>query len=196
MIAQRQIANALAGCCEYRVDEGRSKRWHTGFSNSTGSIINGCFDDVRVHVHRALADRPHVITALEMGGTNALVVWDVSDLRAAAYATIQSAYLTAGQRCSCARRLIVQSGAKGEQFLGALTAMIARIRVGRYDEQPEPFTGPVISPRAAERLLEAQDELIANGGSAIVRMRPMNDAKTLLTPGLLDVQRVRDLRDE
>jgi len=147
-------------------------------------------------IHRALADRPHVITALEMGGNNALVVWDVSDLRAAAYATIQSAYLTAGQRCSCARRLIVQSGAKGEQFLGALTAMIARIRVGRYDEQPEPFTGPVISPRAAERLLEAQDELIANGGSAIVRMRPMNDAKTLLTPGLLDVQRVRDLRDE
>jgi succinylglutamic semialdehyde dehydrogenase len=151
---------------------------------------------VAAAIHRALADRPHVITALEMGGNNALVVWDVSDLRAAAYATIQSAYLTAGQRCSCARRLIVQSGAKGEQFLGALTAMIARIRVGRYDEQPEPFTGPVISPRAAERLLEAQDELIANGGSAIVRMRPMNDAKTLLTPGLLDVQRVRDLRDE
>jgi succinylglutamic semialdehyde dehydrogenase len=147
-------------------------------------------------IHRALADRPQVITALEMGGNNPLVVWDVTDVRAAAYATIQSAYLTAGQRCSCARRLIVQRDARGEEFLEVLAAMIRRVRVGRYDERPEPFMGPVISTRAAERLLAAQDELIALGASAIERMRPLNEMKTLLSPGLIDVQHVRDLRDE
>jgi succinylglutamic semialdehyde dehydrogenase len=147
-------------------------------------------------IHRALADRPHVITALEMGGNNPLVVWDVGDLRAAAYATIQSAYITAGQRCSCARRLIVQHDAKGEEFLDVLTAMIRRVRVGRYDEKPEPFMGPVISTRAAERLLAAQDELIALGASAIERMQPLNEAQTLLSPGLIDVQDVREHRDE
>jgi succinylglutamic semialdehyde dehydrogenase len=147
-------------------------------------------------IHHALADRPHVITALEMGGNNPLVVWDVSDIRAAAYATIQSAYLTAGQRCSCARRLIVQSGAAGDQFLEALVAMIGRVRVGRYNEQPEPFMGPVISTQAAEQLLAAQDELLAKGARSIVPMQPLNDAKTLLSPGLIDVQQTRNPRDE
>jgi succinylglutamic semialdehyde dehydrogenase len=147
-------------------------------------------------IHRALADRPHVLCALEMGGNNPLVVWDVDDVRAAAYATILSAYLTAGQRCSCARRLIVQRNVKGEEFLDVLAAMIRRVRVGRYDERPEPLMGPVISTRAAERLLAAQDKLIALGASAIERMCPLNETKTLLSPGLIEVQHVREHRDE
>src|SRR5205814_7303557 len=73
----------------------------------TGSFAAGCA------INRALADRPGTIAALEMGGNNPLVVWNVSDLNAAAYMTIQSAYLTAGQRCSCARRLIVSDDHAG-----------------------------------------------------------------------------------
>jgi len=45
-----------------------------------------------------------------MGGNNPLVVHEASDLDAAAYLTIQSAFITAGQRCTCARRLIVPEG--------------------------------------------------------------------------------------
>src|ERR1035441_8931981 len=58
-------------------------------------------------MRRALADRPGKILALEMGGNNPLIVHETSDLAAAVYHTIQSAYLSSGQRCSCARRLIV-----------------------------------------------------------------------------------------
>ena len=146
-------------------------------------------------IHRALIDRPGVITALEMGGNNPLVVWDVADVRAAAYMAVQSAYLSAGQRCSCARRLIIQSGARGAQFLEALVEMIGRIRVGRYIDQPEPFMGPVISTPAAERLLAAQEQLLAIGGRAIMRMKSLNEIKTLLSPGLIDVTAVREHRD-
>jgi succinylglutamic semialdehyde dehydrogenase len=147
-------------------------------------------------IHRALADRPNVIAALEMGGNNPLVVWDVADVSAAAYLTVQSAYLTAGQRCSCARRLIVPAGATGDRFVDALVAMMARIRVGRYVDQPEPFMGPVISTSAADRLLAAQEELVALGGRVIVPMRPLNEIRTLLSPGLIDVTAVRERRDE
>jgi succinylglutamic semialdehyde dehydrogenase len=156
----------------------------------TGSRVAG------VAIHRALADRPEVITALEMGGNNPLIVWDVTDVTAAAYLTVLSAYITAGERCSCARRLIVQSGAAGDRFLEALVALMARVRVGRYVAEPEPFMGPVISTSAAERLLAAQDELVALGGRAIVPMRPLNAIKTMLTPGLIDATSVREQRDE
>ncbi len=67
----------------------------------TGSAAAG------IAINKANAHRPGVILALEMGGNNPLVVWDAADLKAAALMTIQSAFITSGQRCSCARRLIV-----------------------------------------------------------------------------------------
>ncbi|MCS5960983.1 aldehyde dehydrogenase family protein [Klebsiella pneumoniae subsp. pneumoniae] len=51
--------------------------------------------------------------ALEMGGNNALIVADVADIDAALHVIIQSAFISAGQRCTCARRLIVPRGEQG-----------------------------------------------------------------------------------
>ena len=62
----------------------------------TGSVAGG------LAINRAVADQPNKIAALEMGGNNPLVVWDPGNIDAAAYLTIQSAYITSGQRCSCA----------------------------------------------------------------------------------------------
>src|SRR3546814_18133987 len=69
----------------------------------TGSARTGMM------LHRAYAETPNRILALEMGGNNPLVVWDPTDIHAAAIVIIQSAYLSAGQRCTCARRLIVKA---------------------------------------------------------------------------------------
>ena len=46
-----------------------------------------------------------------MGGNNPLIVEDPDDIDAAVHLTIQSAFITAGQRCTCARRLLVKRGA-------------------------------------------------------------------------------------
>ena len=61
-------------------------------------------------LHRQFAETPHKILALELGGNNPLVVWDAKDIDAAATIVVQSAYLSAGQRCTAARRLIVEDG--------------------------------------------------------------------------------------
>ena len=53
------------------------------------------------------------ILALEMGGNNPLIVEDPDDIDAAVHLTIQSAFITAGQRCTGARRLLVKRGAQG-----------------------------------------------------------------------------------
>ena len=142
------------------------------------------------------ARTPEKILALELGGNNPLVYWPPGDLRAAALLAVQSAYLTAGQRCTCARRLIVPAGPVGDDFLAELIRVIATIRVGPFTDQPEPFMGPVISPAAASQVISAQQELISRGATPLVAARSLRPGTGLVSPGLIDVTAVRERRDE
>jgi succinylglutamic semialdehyde dehydrogenase len=150
----------------------------------TGSYQTG------VALRRMWVEEPGKMLALELGGNNPLVVHAASDLDAAATLTILSAFLTAGQRCSCARRLIVPTGAGGDAFLERLLARIDTIRGGLPDDVPEPFMGPVINEAAARSLLAAQEDLVARGGIVLRRMAPQRGIATLLSPGLVDVTAV------
>jgi len=143
-----------------------------------------------VALRKLWIDEPGKMLALELGGNNPLVVHRVADIDAAATLTILSAFLTAGQRCSCARRLIVPEGADGDTFIERLLTRIDGIRVGLPDDVPEPFIGPVIHEAAARSLLAAQDDLLARGGLALRRMAPQRGIPTLLSPGLVDVTAV------
>src|SRR3546814_18541570 len=67
-----------------------------------------CSSDLGLILNRQFAARPDRILALEMGGNNPVVVWDTADIRTAAILVVQSAFLSAGQRCTNARRLIVK----------------------------------------------------------------------------------------
>lgn len=154
-------------------------------SYKTGALI---LDSLKLH--------PEKILALEMGGNNPLVVTDVSDLEAAAYLTIQSAFITAGQRCTCARRLILPEGREGDEFLKVLVHMSASIQAGPYTMRPEPFMGPVISLHSAELLLNAQATLGALGGKCLLEMRPLVENTPLLSPGIMDVTQVAHRKDE
>jgi succinylglutamic semialdehyde dehydrogenase len=155
----------------------------------TGSVAAG------MALHRAFAGQPQKILALELGGNNPLVIWEPADLDAAAMMTVQSAYITAGQRCSCARRLIIPAGAAGDRFVDRLLAVVRRIRVGPHTDRPEPFMGPVISAAAAERLLTVQEDLRERGGVELASMKRIGSGGALLTPGLMDVTAVADVED-
>ncbi len=148
-------------------------------------------------LHREFAGEPHKILALEMGGNNPLVVWEASDIDAASYNVILSSFITSGQRCSCARRLILPAGRGGDALLERLIAMTNAVCVGAYTRCPEPFMGPVISDAAADTLLAAQSKLIAGGGVALCEMRAEGEhgRRAMLRPGLMDVTEVRDRPD-
>jgi len=172
-------------------DTGAAVTAHPGHDGIlfTGSFATG------IAIRRALAADPAKILALEMGGNNPLVVHDVADADTAATLTILSAFLTAGQRCSCARRLVVTAGPPGDACVARLVERMATIGVGLPSDEPEPFMGPVIHEAAARRLLAVQDDLIARGGVPLVRMEPQRDRLTLLSPGLIDVTAVADRDD-
>ncbi|MCC6831593.1 MAG: succinylglutamate-semialdehyde dehydrogenase [Thermoleophilia bacterium] len=147
-------------------------------------------------VHARFGGRPEVMLALEMGGNNPLLVHDAADLDTVAYTVVQSAYLTAGQRCTCARRLVLVDGPRAGALLERLAAMVRRIPVGPPTAEPEPFMGPVVSAAAADHVLAAQDALLAAGATAIVASRRLAPQTGLITPGLLDVTTVADRPDE
>lgn len=157
-----------------------------------------------VALSKQSADHPGRILALELGGNNPLVIWDCADAQAAALLAAQSAFITAGQRCTCARRLILPEGPEGRRHLDALLALAPRLRTGYAGADPEPFLGPVISAAAADRLLAAQGMLERAGGKILLPMRRMPRAgragedpgSALLTPGIVDVTDVRERPDE
>ncbi|WP_174291326.1 succinylglutamate-semialdehyde dehydrogenase [Sphingomonas bacterium] len=138
-------------------------------------------------LRRATGNRPEVILALELGGNNPLIAWD-GDAEAIASIVVQSAFVTAGQRCSCARRLIVPDGAAGDAIVDAVAVLTDRLRIGAWNEVPEPFCGPLISAAAADRALAQYATLVEMGGRAIrefARISGRSDA--FVAPGLIDV---------
>jgi succinylglutamic semialdehyde dehydrogenase len=156
----------------------------------TGSYLTG------LSINQQFSNRPEVILALEMGGNNPLVIDEVKDIKAAVYQTILSSFITSGQRCTCARRLIIPNSNHGDEFLKQLIAASRALRIAAFDTQPEPFMGPVISHIQAQRHLQAQESLLKLGGESLLSMQLITEHTGLLSPGIMDMSLVKNPPDE
>jgi succinylglutamic semialdehyde dehydrogenase len=154
-------------------------------SAQTGKILDQQF-----------ARQPQKILALEMGGNNPLIVTNTDDQGAAVYNTILSAYISAGQRCTCAWRLYTPNDAQGDAFVAKLVKAVHQIKVGLHDDEDQPFMGPVISEAVADQLVAVQEKLSAMGGISLVAMTKLKPGTALLSPGLIDVSAVSEPPDE
>jgi succinylglutamic semialdehyde dehydrogenase len=132
------------------------------FPNLAGVLFTGSASTGRA-IHARFGGRPEILLALEMGGNNALVLLRNTDPAAAARTIAVSAFLTAGQRCTCTRRLILVD----DEILAELVTVARALRVGRWFDEPPPFCGPVINKQAADRLLLAQQRLVDAGATAL-----------------------------
>lgn len=170
----------------------------TGKHLAEHPMINALFFTGSWKTGKLLAERfgshPEKLLALEMGGNNPLVLGEIAQNDAAAYTIIQSAYLTSGQRCTCARRLIVQD--KHQPVIDRLLEWLPNLKIGVYDSTPEPFMGPLVTLEAAEKVLQAQENLLDQGAKALLQSRQVEPGTPLLSPGLLDVTSVPSVPDE
>jgi succinylglutamic semialdehyde dehydrogenase len=146
----------------------------------TGSARTG------LALNRQFAEHPERILALEMGGNNPILVWDTPDLYSAAVLVVQSAFTTAGQRCTAARRLIVEQRI-AEPLLDEINRLIDRMIVGEPHADPAPFMGPVIDNDAADSLTENFLTLSAKGGRPIRFLERPIEGRPFLTPALIDM---------
>ena len=190
--AQAGLPKGVLNLLQGGRDTGIALAGHAGIDGLffTGSSLTGA------HLHRQFAAQPQKILALEMGGNNPLVVGDYRNLDATVHHIIQSAFISAGQRCTCARRLIVPKGDAGDRLLARLIDVAARLKVGAFDDADPPFMGAVISLAAAETLLRAQADLLSRGAKSLLEMKSLKAGTALLSAGVVDVTSVPDLPDE
>jgi succinylglutamic semialdehyde dehydrogenase len=155
----------------------------------TGSANTG------LHFHRHFAGRPEVILALEMGGNNPLIVWDPADVESAADIAAQSAFLTTGQRCSCARRVILPNGKWGDEVVDAIIARAKALKIGDVNDV-DAFMGPLVSDQAAANATDFQMMLSKRGGKSLRRLKRMERGGGFVTAGVIDVTDAKDVPDE
>jgi succinylglutamic semialdehyde dehydrogenase len=163
-------------------DTGKTLAGHAGLDGLlfTGSARTG------IAINRQFASQPGKIVALEMGGNNPIVVWDTADIATAAILVVQSAFLSAGQRCSNARRLIVKDSL-ADRLLDEVKTLANRLIVDHPHADPAPYMGPVIDNEAADGLTESFLVLMSNGGQVIRHMTRPIAGRPFLTPGIIDV---------
>ncbi|WP_181950868.1 succinylglutamate-semialdehyde dehydrogenase [Aurantiacibacter spongiae] len=171
-------------------DEGKALVAHDGVD---GVLFTGSAQ-VGIAINRKLATDPGKIVALEMGGNNPIVLWDTPKIEDAAALIIQSAFTTAGQRCTAGRRLIVKSSMYDEA-VEAVKKLADRIIVGAPFDEPQPFMGPVIDNSTADQLVESFVYLMSNGGKAISHMKRPDDDLPFLRPAIIDTTAMSERPD-
>ena len=172
----------------------------TGIALGQNALIDGVLftgsSQTGAALHKQFGGQPGKMLALEMGGNNPLVVWDVQDIDAAVHHTVMSAFISAGQRCTCARRLVVQDNEQGQAFIDRLVEVASRLQVGASKAEPQPFMGPVVSAAVAARLVQAQAEMAAKGGKVLLQMRQLDPNAGFVTAGIVDVTDAQGIPDE
>ncbi len=170
--------------------EGKTLAAHPGIDGLlfTGSSLTG------LGLAKIYADRPGKMLALEMGGNNPIVVWDAPDVHTAAVLVVQSAFLSAGQRCTNARRLIVKDGFHTE-LIQEIIKISSRLIVDQPLASPAPFMGPVIDNETADALEETFLTLMMRGGSPIKNLERPVAGHPFLNPAIIDMTKASDRPD-
>jgi succinylglutamic semialdehyde dehydrogenase len=181
------------------VNGGRDTGIALGQAEVDGVLFTGS-SQTGAALHRQFGGHPGKMLALEMGGNNPLVVWDLpgnaKDVDAAVHHTVMSAFISAGQRCTCARRLVVQDTPAGQAFIERLVEVAGKLAVGPSNADPQPFMGPVVSSAVAARLVDAQSMMEQKGGRVLLRMRQPDPDTGFVTAGIVDVTEAQGIPDE
>ena len=108
---------------------------------------------------------------LELGGNNAIIIAEDSDLDMALRATLFGAVGTAGQRCTSTRRIIIHNSIK-DMFVEQLVNACRQIRIGDPMD-PDTLMGPLIDDTAKQTMMQAiaaakdQGAQVVYGGTAL-----------------------------
>ena len=132
----------------------------------------------------------------KMGGNNPLIVNGVSDIDAVVHDLVQSAFVTTGQRCTCARRIFIENGEQGDAIIKRFIEVSKNIKIGHYDDEDTPFFGSLISEKAALDMVAAQKKLIELGGQSLLELRHLEKGTGFVSAGIIDMTGVENVPDE
>jgi len=164
-----------------------------------GVVFTGSTQVAKI-INRALAakDGPIVPLIAETGGINAMLVDSTALPEQVADAVVQSAFRSAGQRCSALRLLCVHEGIADhviEMIKGAAQELVAGETADLVTD-----VGPVIDREAFDNI---QKHLQRLGSSAKVLVAPAEAARaasgplaSLIPPAAFEVSKLSEVKDE
>ncbi|KAJ7425449.1 Alpha-aminoadipic semialdehyde dehydrogenase [Willisornis vidua] len=123
---------------------------------------------------------------LELGGNNAIIVFEDADLNLVIPSALFAAVGTAGQRCTTARRLFLHESIHDE-VVSKLAKAYAQVRVGDPWDS-DTLYGPLHTKEAVKMFLNAVEQAKQQGGSVVyggkVINRPGNYVEPTIVTGL------------
>jgi succinylglutamic semialdehyde dehydrogenase len=184
------------GVLEIVQGDGETGKALAGHRGTDGLLFTGSSTTGKA-LARQFAETSGRILALEMGGNNPLLVWNLADgdIDAAVAIIVQSAYLSAGQRCTCARRLILQDSL-ADTLVPRIEATLDGLIVGAPFDDPQPFMGPVVDNRAADKVQAQVADLLRLGGKQFRALQRSQADRPYLTPALIDMTGIEGAPDE
>ncbi|SLN49141.1 Bifunctional protein PutA [Roseivivax jejudonensis] len=158
-----------------------------------GVAFTGSTETAQI-IHRSMAENldPGAPLIAETGGLNAMIVDSTALPEQAVAAIVESAFQSAGQRCSALRCLYVQEDI-AESFTEMLTGAMDAMRIGRpWDVSTD--VGPVIDAEAKADI----DAYIAeaDGEGRVLKTCDTPDAGHFVAPTLIRVTGIGELERE
>jgi succinylglutamic semialdehyde dehydrogenase len=165
-------------------------------SNINGIFFTGSYNTACL-ISRQISDRPEILFAMECGGNNPLVISSYKNQKVVLDSIIKSAYLTSGQRCTCARRLIVVDNVKNRALIKQLVKKVNLLKIGLVGDEKDFILGPLISEQACDNVIKFSNKLIKIGGKVLVKCKRLDRLGFYVSPGLIDMSGcVTSLPDE
>ncbi|MBU9734984.1 aldehyde dehydrogenase family protein [Diplocloster agilis] len=119
---------------------------------------------------------------LELGGNDAMIIFDDVDPKEAAKEAVNGRILNAGQACCSAKRFLVQKGIK-DAFIRELSAILSGIKIGDPFD-PDTQMGALINETAAVEVERAVRETVAAGAVCVLGGKRFN--RNYFEPTILD----------
>lgn len=161
-----------------------------------GVIFTGSTDTAK-NINRNLQKSAHIVPLIaETGGQNAMIVDSSALAEQVVVDVLNSAFDSAGQRCSALRVLYLQRDV-AEHILTMLKGAMAELKVGR-PQNLNTDVGPVIDKVAQERLLNHIDEMKKVAKSCYQVPIDLELAQTgiFVPPTLLEIEHINQLKHE
>ncbi|MBI2831103.1 MAG: aldehyde dehydrogenase family protein [Chloroflexi bacterium] len=102
----------------------------------------------------------------EMGGKNAMLIFDDADFDLAVNAAVMSAFRTTGQRCVSAERLIVQQGIF-DRFVSSFVEKARNLKIGDPLDE-DTFMGPLVSSSACDKFEHYKKLAVEEGAHVLL----------------------------
>ena len=125
---------------------------------------------------------------LELGGNNALIISEKSDMKGALAAAFFGAVGTAGQRCTSTRRLIIHESIF-DAYVGKLVENYRKVKIGDPLD-PGTLMGPLIDEGAVEDYEKAVAEAGKQGGKVLYGaevIAPPFGRRTFVLPTIIEI---------